>query len=380
MNRLNSIYKILISSLFLLFIGVVSMSSIALPDKAFSESENRVLKQMPGLSAIRVMEGKFTTDFEKYISDQMVMRDLWIGIKTDFDRLLGKRENGDVYLGRDGQLLQKFSRPSSGDLEERAKAVSEFSQSHPGVKVYLALVPDSIWVLKDKLPPMAPSSDEMECVNVLRKNLQDTVHYIDLYDALSPKREEYIYYKTDHHWTTKGAYYGYQRLGEHMGYVPYEEEYYNKMEITRSFYGSLYSKSGFRHLKSDTIELYTPKGEGKLDIWYYEEKEGSDSFYDMDSLKKKDKYTVFMGGNHPAARIRTGNAPGRKLLLIKDSFANSLIPFLACHYSEIYMVDLRYFDGSIKELVQENNIEEALILYGVNSFFENDTVLSIIES
>ena len=145
------------------------------------------------------------------------------------------------------------------------------------------------------------------------------------------------------------------------------------------FYGSLYSKSVFRNLLPHSIELYIPKTDESYEIEYYDENKISESLYDMESLNKKDKYTVFFGGNHSLIKISTNIHNGKKLLIIKDSYANSIIPFLAGHYSEIYVVDPRYYIDNVNQLIENNDIDNVLVLYNVISFFEDPSIINITE-
>ena len=241
----------------------------------------------------------------------------------------------------------------------------------PNVDAFFILVPNSVKVLEDKLPPYAPAADELIYINKVKESLDDNINFVDIYDTLYANKDEYIYYKTDHHWTTKGAYLAYEKLMENMGIEPHGEDYFHIKKVTDSFYGSLYSKSGFRNIDPDSIELYIPKKEEVSKVEFVEEGKVSDSIYDMENLDKKDKYTVFLGGNHPLIKINTNINNGKKLLIIKDSYANSFIPFLTGHFSEIYVVDPRYYDKDLKILVDDNKIDNLLIMYNVKTFLND---------
>ncbi|MGF7060200.1 DHHW family protein [Brassicibacter mesophilus] len=377
MNRKNKIYKYILGVLLFLYIGVIVFFNTITPDVVFSESENRRLEQKPDFSIEALLQGKFTTNYEKYIADQFAFRDFWIGVKSSCERILGKRENNDVYLGDDGYLIQKFSKPDDEGFDKKIAAINSFANTTSNVNKYLMLVPNSIKVLEDKLPNNAPTDDELIYIDRVKKSLNDNIKFVDIYDTLYSKKDEYIFYKTDHHWTTKGAYYAYQKLSKDMQYTPHEKSYFDINEITDSFYGSLYSKSGFRNIQPDSIELYIPKSDENYVLEYYDENRVSESIYDMESLNKKDKYTVFFGGNHSLIKISTNIDGDKKLLLVKDSYANSMIPFLVAHFSEIYIVDLRYYDDSLNQLIENNDIDNVLILYNVISFFEDPSVVDI---
>lgn len=363
----------------LIYIGVIVFLNIITSDAVFSESENRRLEQKPKFSIEDLFDGKFTANYEKYIADQFAFRDFWVGIKSSCEKILGKRENNNVYLGDDGYLMQKFNKPHEKDFDKKISAINAFADTLYNVNKYLVLVPNSVKVLEDKLPNNAPTYDELIYIDKVEKALEQNIKFVDIYDALYSKSDEYIFYKTDHHWTTKGAYYAYKELGKYMKYTPYEKDDFYIKKVTDCFYGSLYSKSGFRNINPDSIELYIPKINENYEVEYYDQNRLSKSLYDMESLNKKDKYTVFFGGNHSLIKIRTDNDNQKKLLIVKDSYANSMIPFLARHFSEIYVVDLRYYDDSLSQLIENNDIDDVLILYNVISFFEDSSIVNITE-
>lgn len=315
----NSIYKSFMAVLFIAFMFTIILLNIITTDKEFSETENRVLSKMPRFSIKRVFEGKFTADYEEYLSDQIVNRDLWIGVKAYSEKLLGKRDNNEVYLGRDGYLLQMFKKPDMERLDNNAAAVNSFVSSNADVKTYFMLVPNSAAILEDKLPPFASPEDQLPYIDKVKNILAGSVKFVDVYNTLSSKKDEYIFYKTDHHWTTKGAYYAYKKLAFDMGITPNEQDYYSIKRITDSFYGSSYSKSGFRNIGPDTIELYMAKYDEGCSIFFYDKNESYNSLYKMDNVLKKDKYTVFLDGNHSLIKISTNYKKNKKLIIIKDS-------------------------------------------------------------
>lgn len=361
--------------LLLLFIGVISALNLMAQDREFSESENRMLEQLPTFSLKTLMSGTFTSDFEKYVSDQFIYRDIWIGMKTDTDRITGKKESNGIYLGKDGVLIQNFIPPAEEDLQERVNAIQAFDQATPSLNKYVMLVPTAAALYKDKLPKYAMVGDEEAYLGKVRRLLPSNIHFVDVLPALkNMEREQPVFYRTDHHWTTEGAYVAYLELCMQMGLTPQSKEDFNIQQATDEFYGSLYSKSGFRHLQPDSIDLYLPKDPENYTITYVDEEESADSLYAMEQLQKKDKYAVFLNGNHALIHIRTAHPDGKKLLVVKDSYANSFIPFLLKHFSEIDVVDLRYYDGELTSFVNEHDIDDMLLLYNANTFFEDPSI------
>lgn len=380
MKKYDQVYYRALAILLLMFTGAVLVIDSLTPGKVFSESENRMLQQLPKFSLQTLGSGKFTSEFEAYIADQFMERDFWIGLKSDADQGLGKKESNGVYLGKDGYLIQNFSPPEKGDLEDKVKALQAFDKATPSLRKYMLLVPTAASVLEDKLPPYASGGGERVYWEKIKDSDLGNIRWIDVSPALEANKEQPVYYKTDHHWTTKGAFLAYQELGAPMGFSPKNEADFNIRQVTSQFYGSLYSKSGFRHLQPDSIELYDPKTPGNISVDYVDEQQSADSMYVMENLTKKDKYTVFFNGNHGLIRITTGNTDGRRLLIVKDSYANSLIPFLTMHFSEIDVIDLRYYEGDVLKLTEDRQIRDMLILYNITTFFEDPSIKSIADS
>lgn len=379
MINYNKIYKYIMVVVFLLFVIIMVTLNFFNPVKKFSSSENRVLEQKPSFTFASLIKGKFTSNYEKYICDQFALRDIWIGVKSDTERILGKKENNNVYLGKDGYLIQKFHAPSTDELNDRIDAINSFCKNNPNINKYIMLVPTSTKILSDKLPLFAHDKDQMKYYNIVKNNVDKNIKFIDVFNTLNDKKNEYIYYKTDHHWTTKGSFYAYKELGKSMNFNCLSENDFTIKNVTNDFFGSLYSKSGFRHIKPDSINLYVPKKSYNTNcsIWYSDSNKVVNSPYSMENINKKDKYTVFFNSNHPLVKINTNIDTEKKLLVIKDSYANCLVPLLMNHYSEIYMVDPRYYKEDIKKLINLNHITDSLILYNLNTFFEDSSITNI---
>lgn len=379
MGNYKNIIKKLLALLLLLFISVIAVLNLLAADHSFSDSENRMLQQLPHFSLKALPSGDFTADFEKYISDQFVFRDFWIGAKTDTDRLMGKKESNGVYLGADGYLIQKFIPPAEEDLKEKIDAIHAFDQVTPELQKYVMLVPTAVALYKDMLPKYAIIGDQEAYLKKVQQLLHHDIRFIEVFPSLYAERDQPVFYKTDHHWTTKGAYAAYLELCKQMGLTPQKEKEFNIRQVTDEFYGSLFSKSGFRHVQPDRIELYLPKDQEEYTVTYDDEGRITDSLYAMEQLQKKDKYALFLNGNHALIRIKTAHTNGRKLLIVKDSYANSLIPFLLKHYSEIHVVDLRYYEEDLISFVNEQGIQDMLLLYNANTFFEDPSIKNLTE-
>ena len=349
-------------------------------DTAFSDTENRMLQQKPVFSWADLADGRFMGNFEKYQTDQFILRREWIGLQTAADRLLGKNKSGDVYLG-EGQLLEEPSKLSE-NVWENLDAIGAFCRKQTGVKCYLMLVPDAVSVQREKLPAYAPVADQAEQLEEIRSYLEkkeNPVTEIPLYEMLREHREESLYYRTDHHWTTLGARYAYQSVAGQMGLPGVENGEEKKLyPVSDSFQGTLAARSGYR-VPDDTIEVYWPDQKEELVVTYVQEQTKSASLYAAEKLKTRDKYGMFLNGNHPLTEIRTMASTGRKLLLIKDSYANCFVPFLTGDFEEIVLVDPRYYYDSAEKLMKQYGFTDVLFLYNLNTFLEDDVLHYVLE-
>lgn len=377
-DKYKKAYKRILSLSFILIILIFSVLNILTPVKTFSSEENRILSEKPKFSKDLLIEGKFTKKFEKYFSDHFIFRDFFIGVKSDGERLIGKRDINGVYIGDDGYLIEKFQEPSSERIDEIVKSFDTFYGLKKDINKSIAIVPNAVEILKDKLPKNVIDESQKEYIDKLRNSLGDKFNFIDVYKELENNKDENLYYKTDHHWTTDGAYYGYRAIMEGLGYTPRSKEEFSINKVTNDFYGTLYSKGGFRHLVGDDINVYIPNGNTDVLVNYVEEDKKATTFYDLNALNKKDKYSLFLGGNHSVVKINTPCENGKKLLIIKDSYANSLVPFFSQDFSSILMVDLRYYNGDIYEFIKQNQVNDVLFLYNANTFFQDDSIKNLI--
>lgn len=364
------IYKKTLAITMMVFITGIFLVSLIIPQKEFSDSENRVLQTKPSFSINKIFSGKFTSQYEKYITDQFPYRNFWVGIKSGVETILQKKDNNGVYLGKDGYLLQIPSKIDYELLNKNIDLINKFELKNSNVKVNFMLVPNSVKILEEKLPLFATHQDEKKIIDIVGNKLNKNINFIDVYDDLKKHKNEYIYYKTDHHWTTLGAYYGYRKLSSSLQYIPLDLKDFNINKVTDEFYGTLYSKGNYRFIKPDFIEIFKTNRKNSCRVEYVQENRVTNTLYCLNHLKEKDKYAVFLDGNHPLVKIKTNIKNNKKILLIKDSYAHSLVPFLTNHYNEIYMIDLRYFDKDLKEFINKNNIKEVLLLNNVLTFIE----------
>lgn len=364
--------------LFFLLPVIVLVSSIILPDTGFSEKENRILASRPALKLDQIISGGYEKQFETYENDQFPLRDMWITLKATTDRLMGKVEENGVYLGKNGYLMEAFNAPSQTQYDATVNAMTSFAQKHPDLKQYALIAPNSVNILKSNLPAFAPADDQNPWIDKLKDSLTSAgVTFIDIRDTFTDHKAENLYYHTDHHWTTLGAYYAYLQAAAVMG-IDTSSDSYDKAPVSQTFKGTLSAKSGFRSGETDELDVFLPNGDNTLSsvVNYVDEQKKSASFYDTSKLNTRDKYALFFGGNHAQIKISTPTESNNTILVLKDSYANSFVPFLAQHYRKIIMIDPRYYYGDLEQLLQVENVQEVLYLYNANTFFA-DTSLEL---
>ena len=343
-----------------------------LPDKELSEIENRKLQLFPKLNFTTLTNGKFESLFDNYVADQFPGRNGWVKMKSTVDRFAGKTENRDIFLAKDGYLIQNMLMPSDEAYTAKMEEIKAIASAHANVNFYALIAPTALSILDDHLPPNAPAADEDGLPDRLKEDFTGAgFTFIDTRDALrTAAKEEQVYYRTDHHWTTHGAYAAYKQMAEQLS-LPGKDTAFQQKMVTDSFSGTLTASSGFRTSETDSIYVYLPETEQNITVTYVEEGKRKASFYEADNLDVKDQYTIFFNGNYPQIRIENpGASSDKKLLVVKDSYANCFVPFLAGDYKQILMVDPRYYEGDLNALIDSEGATDVLYLYNVATFIE----------
>ena len=377
-DRQRKVQEKLVGIIFILTLFLFLIINVIVPDREKSVQENRMLATKPKFRLSSLISGDYDEKFEAYMDDQFVGRDMWRKLKVTVDRIGGSRLENGVYIGTNGQLLEQIEVADENHLAANIKAIKSFSESQSKIPVRMMLVPDAANVLNHSLPSLAKPEDQTQMFSMVRKDLGDSVEWIDVSTELNKHKTEKIYYKTDHHWTTLGAFYAFQAAAPSLGIEGDLSGKYVSYAVSDRFNGMLASKSGVNLGEKEQIDIYVPTEEDTdLIVDYVDEGKRSTSLYDSSKLKEKDQYTVFLGGNSSLLDIRTVSTSTKRLLLVKDSFANSFIPFLTPYYREIVVVDPRYYSGTINDLMDSYRISEVLFLYSGNTFFKDNNISGV---
>ncbi len=366
---------------FLLIVFGFCIAGWLLPDRTFSPDENRDLTQLPSLEKDgkpfgNLFEGNFTSQFTDYLSDQFPLRDSFVGLKAAAELALGKHENEDKVLGKNGRIYEREDYPSTENLKTNLSHIAAFTgwASGQGIPVILAPTGRAQDVIPEDLPALYPASLSDEIWETFGEEAGKipSLTYVDLRAALIAKKTagENLYYRTDHHWTTLGAYYAYDALGSALSYTPYPVTDFSGEGIP-DFRGTYWSGSGMKWIGGEEIDRFRYPGD--TDFTTVSPAEGTFSgFYVEKYFGEKDKYAGFFGSNTGLVTVRKNGEEDRPcILVVKDSFAHSLAPFLARHF-DLDLLDLRYYSQStVKALCEKNGYDAVLILGNLDLFTDD---------
>jgi hypothetical protein len=364
----------LTAAVFVAVLFVFAAGSLLSPQRSRSEIENRELAPPPSLSAEAAMSGRFTADLERYLLDRFPLRDAWTGLAGAADVALGRKDNGRAYFGDDGWLFSMDSvdfKQLDVNLGYIRGFIEAVSRAYPQVAFSALPAPASWDVARDMLPAFAPTDDEGEAMRRIGEALADRARVCDPTEALLEafRAGTPVYYRTDHHWTARGAYIAYRAWAECCGVAASPESDFDISAVSEEFYGTNAAKAILPWTAPDRLEAFTRRDAPPVRMTVETGEPGaaalrvSDSLYDAAFLKARDKYAYFLGGNNPIVTIDTGAAGGRTLLVVKDSFAHCFAPFLTAHFERVILADPRYLRDGFARFFRENNITDVLFLY-----------------
>lgn len=376
----QKIIKSMTMIVFIVLIFGVTIANLLTPDKSFSESENRYLEQNPEFTIDGLIDGSYAVKVEKYKTDQFIGRDEFIGVKTYTEYLMGKKDTSGVFFAADDYLIEKHENLDQNQIDKNIKYLVGFTDETVGLlgksHVSVMIVPTASEVLSDKLPPLATSFDQGKLISDIKNSVGD-VTFPDLNATLKENSSQDIYYKTDHHWTTLGAYYAYREWCDATSNEGHLIEEFDVEKVSDSFYGTVYSKANLPSTKPDEMFAFMPKFPVEYVVDYNMGDKITETLYDDEFLEKRDKYAYYLGGNHPIVEISSSNKNGKKMLLIKDSYGHSMAPFLANDFEEVHMLDLRYLNMSIQDYIKDNQITDVMVLYNTITFAKDSNIFKM---
>lgn len=345
---------------------LISTLNIIKKETIYSPKENRYLQTFPEFTWDKFIQGSFNQEIEKYTSDQFLYRDKWVSTNTNIERLLGKKDNGRVYFGTNQWLYSTKETLDQKQVDKNLLILKEFAEKHQqDIKINYLLIPSKATIMSQNLPKNAPTHNEEK----LLKHIEDTLgKYGEIPDTISTLNQYNhfpLYYRTDHHWTSLGAYYAYQTLfNEHSFTI----NNYTPEVISNAFYGSDYRKANLDTIHADTIEVLMRESIRNQTFL------SDDKTLPLFNTEEKNTYSYYQGGDHAIAQIKGHTQNKKHLLLIKDSFANTLLPYLLPHYETITFIDLRYYNAKVSDLIETNTFDEILFTYGIQNFIQDKTI------
>jgi len=371
--------RIIISfiTVFLSVCIVLGLYTLIRPAREFSTRENRKLASFPKFSFSALADGSFTDNLSTYFNDQFAGRDMWTGLNLTVKKAMGQKQNGGVYLGKKGQLYLNPEAPNKEAVAKNLAAMNAFQKGFKKVNSFVCIVPNAVTVQTENLPKGAPVPDQAAFLKEIQSGLEKQT-FVDVSDALKKQSGEYIFYKTDHHWTSLGAKTAFDVLSGEMKLKKVIKDY-EIVTVAEDFKGTLASKSGENGSK-DTVQAYLPKTDVVYTVEYAATREKTATIYKTDALQNNDKYTVFFGGNHPRIDINTSAQTGRNLLVFKDSYFNAFAQFIWPYFDSITIIDPRYYYEYAGNIIKQENITDILYLYNADTFGTDTSLYAVLEA
>lgn len=353
------------------------------PKKTFSQEENRWLAVIPRFSFQSFVDGDYLSGVNDYINDHFAFRDIFLKLNSWWEiSVMGKKENNDVYIGKDGYLFEKFDfgENEKENISNNIEYISEFAEKMNGknIPVYFMLIPNSIYINKDKLPENVEAPNQKNIIDLAYNQINNTIN-INVVDSLeNENKSSQLYFKTDHHMNSDGAYVVYKEFCKTAKLQYAELNEFNRVTVANDFLGTFDSKAQIIGQEPDELFVYENEINTNIKEAVYD-KESTQSIFNTDYLTGKDKYSFFLNGNNSKAIIRTNVNNDKRLLVIKDSYAHIMSQFLCQNYNEVHFLDPRYTNFDYEEYVEENGITDVIILYNVSNFLTDTNLSKIVK-
>lgn len=376
--QITAVCTVVVSLFCAAIFGVFILAAI-MHDREKSETENRVLKQFPKFSFSALFDGSFMKNFETYFNDQFPFRDGLITLKTKIDRSVGKSEENGVYIGKDGFLFEAPTKPDNSRISELSKAVTAFSKDNKKLKKAFILSPNASDILPEKLPAALKLEDRSDSFSKIKNGISG-ISWVDCKGIFEKQEDKSaLFYRTDHHWTTRAAYLPFKELSS-LWKLGAKDKNYSFYTVSSSFQGTLSSSAAVKDT-TDKIEICVPKKQTeKYTVLYESSDRKTASLFEEEKLNQKNQYEVFLGGNYDKVIISTAADTSAALLVFKDSYANCMLPMLTPYFSKIVVIDPRYFSDSLKAVMSETKFTHVLFLYNMDTFLGDTSLVSTLES
>lgn len=364
------VFCVLLCGMLLLF--------VLLPDNTFSETEKRVLSDFPKFSLSSVADGSFEKSLETYVQDQMPFRNFWVGLGSYFNFALGQNGTDGVYAAEDGYLINTPAKQNDRNLQSNLKYLTNFAQKVQ-IPSYLMPVPETGYILEEKLPPHHKVYNDDAVYAAVSEKTDGTYTVVDLRTLFKANAADtQLYYKTDHHWTSDGAFLAANAFLRAAGKPTLNESDFT-VEHCPDFFGTTYSKAALWKKQPDVMELWHIP-DAKVHTVVSDLGKGvaaqADDVFFREHLQAYDMYPTYLNGNHSLTHIVNPQAPEGVLLLLKDSFGNTLATELAAAYREIVMVDMRYYrTQAVSDLVAQYGVDTLLVNYSTDSLVNDTNIL-----
>ena len=378
-GRSTTVLCTLIAICFCAFLFVFQVLYLLTPDKKASENENRMLQQHPSFSFSALFDGSYMKNYETYLTDQFPNRDRYISFKSRLSEWTGVRIQQNTIRAKSGRLLEQQTPVDDALLESNAEAITRFAEDFPALNTAVLIAPNATCFFRDELPYGFRQENQTDILNAFHDLLTDRLVWVDAVSALQAHDKDALFYRTDHHWTTRAAFDCFLALNAQWK-LGAKEKHFEFYPVSDSFSGTLASAYGDRKLK-DTIEVCVPKKSGgTYTVDYESQQKKTVTLFDELKLDQKNQYEVFLGGNFDKIIISMLNDSERTLLLFKDSYANCLIPMLTPYFSKIVVIDPRYFSGSLSDVLGETDFTHVLFLYNLNTFLADKSLAPVLRT
>lgn len=374
----RTFHSLLILSALLLF--GITLVNLFWPKRTQIELENRKAAQFPAFSVQGLLDGSWQSSFSTWMQDQFLLRDQWINTQRATDEaVFQKVEEGNILIGQDGWMFTKLftvDDATQKQLDKNVQAVADFAANYPG-RVTFLLAPSASVIYEDKLPAGAPMIDENAMLDEIFAKIGESASVLDLRQTFTENKEEYLYFKTDHHWTPYGAYLAYQQFCNLKGLTPFDLNTHEAVTV-EDFQGTHYSATRLWNVQNDSITYYpldNPMTIYRITGEAQYEPETTENLINTEKFDTRDKYAAFLDGNNGYSVIE-GNGTG-SILVVKDSYANSFIPYLTENYAKIGVVDFRNFKYGLDSTIQQEGYDQILILYNFQTFISDTNLIYI---